>query len=127
MEAIPVTGADERFVRKLDMGELFLPVFWELVEDHCQHLVHRVVYTFHPPAAVWVVGAGDNFSNPERLINGVRKLGAEMEAGVRGNSARAPPEGNIPVDEKVSRTLSGGRCRCDGTNVGSAAETASEQ
>ena len=49
----------------------------------------RVVYTFHPTVAVWVVGAGGNFVNPEKLINGMRKLVAELEAVVREDAARA--------------------------------------
>ena len=71
------------------MGGLFIPVVLELVDDHCQHLGHRVVYTFHPTVAVWVVGAGGNFVNPEKLINGMRKLVAELEAVVREDAARA--------------------------------------
>ena len=75
-------GVDEIVVCKFEMRELFIPVVLELVDDHCQHLGHRVVYTFHPTVAVWVVGAGDNFSNPEKPIYGVRKLEAEREAAV---------------------------------------------
>ena len=50
-----------------------------------------------------------------------------MEAVVREDAARAPPERNIRVDENVSRALSGELCRCDGVHVGSAAETMSEK
>ena len=34
------------------MTELFIPVFFKLVDDHCQHLGHRVGYTFHATLAV---------------------------------------------------------------------------
>ena len=108
------------------MRELFIPVVLELVDDHCQHLCHRVIYTFHLTVAVWVVGAGGNLSNPEKLIYGVRKLGAELEAVIREDAARTTPEGNIPVDENVGRALIGERCRSNGVHVGSAAETISE-
>ena len=50
------------------MRELFIPFVSELVDDHGQHRGHRVVYKFHPTVAVWVVGAGGNFANPEKLI-----------------------------------------------------------
>ena len=120
-------GDDGIVVSIFDVRELFIPVISEVVDDHCQHLGHRMVHTFHPTVAVWVVGAGGNFSNPEKLIYGVRKLGAELEAVVREDAARAPPERNIPVDENVSRALSGELCRSDGVHVGSAAETISEK
>ena len=70
-------GADGIVLRKFDMKELFIPVVLEIVDGHCQHLGHRVVYTFGPIVAVWVVGPGGNFPNSDKLINGVRKLGAE--------------------------------------------------
>ena len=57
-------GADGIVVRKFDMRELFLPICLELIDDHRQQLVYRVVYTFHPAVAVWVVGAGGNFRSP---------------------------------------------------------------
>ena len=66
-------------------------------------------------------------SNPEKLVNGVRELGAELEAVAREDAARAPQEGSVPVDDNVSRALSGELCRCDGVHVGSAAETISEK
>ena len=62
--------------------------------------------TFHPTVAVWVEGACGNFSNPDKLANGVRELGAELEAVVREGAAWAPSEGNMPVDENVGRALS---------------------
>ena len=55
-----------------------------------------------------------------------KSLGAELEAVVRAYAARASPEGNIPVDENVSRALTGKRCHCDGGNASSAAEPISE-
>ena len=58
------------------------------------------------------VGAGGNLSNPEKLVNGVRELGTELEAVV--DATRAPPEGNTPVGENVSRCLSGQFILCDG-------------
>ena len=57
----------------------------------------------------------------------MRKLGAEFDAVVPKGAARAPPERNIPVDENVSRALSGELCRCKGVHVGSAAETIREK
>ena len=76
-----------------------------------------------------MVGAGinSNFPNLEKLINGLRKLGEELDTVVRENAARASPEGSIPVGENGSRALSGELCRCDGVHVGSVAETLSEK
>ena len=87
---------DQIVVRKFVMRGLCIPVGFELVVDHCQHLGYRVVYTFHPTVAVWVVGAGGgDFSNPEKVIYGAQNLGAEeLEAVVRENAARAPPDRN---------------------------------
>ena len=59
-------------------------------------------------------------------MNNVRKFGAELEAIAREDGARASPEGNAPVDDNVSRALSGELSRCDGEHVGSAAETTSK-
>ena len=100
-------GADELFVRKFGMRESFIPVVSEVVDNHCQHLDHPVVYTFHPTAAVPVVGSGGNFSNPEKLVNFLREPEVELEAVVREDAAWSPPEGNIPVAYHVNRTLSG--------------------
>ena len=74
------------------MRELFIPVVWELVDNQCQHLGQRVIYTCHPTVAVWMVQAGGNFPNPYKLTNGVRKLEAELEAVVREDAARESPE-----------------------------------
>ena len=57
-------GADGFVVLKFDLRTVFIPVVLEFVDDHCQHPGHRVVFTFHPTVAVWVVGAGGNFPNP---------------------------------------------------------------
>lgn len=51
----------------------FIPVGFELVDDYRQHLGHRVAYAFHLTVAVWMVGAGGNFPNPEKPIDSVRE------------------------------------------------------
>ena len=56
-------GANEIIAGKFDVRELFIPVVLELVDDHCHHLGHRVVYPFHLTVAVWVVGACGHFLN----------------------------------------------------------------
>ena len=110
------------------MRELYLPVVLELVDDLRQHLGHCSIYTFYPDVAVRVVGAGGgNFPNSLKLVNGVRELGAELETVVREDAARASPEGNIRVDENVSRALSGEPSRCDSEHVGSATEAICEK
>jgi len=68
--------------------KLFIPVVC-----HRQHLGHRVMYTFHPNVADWVVGAGVNFQNPENLMNGVRKIDQKLEAVAREDAGRAAPAG----------------------------------
>ena len=97
----------------------------ELVDDNCQHLRYRVAYTFHTTVTVMAVGAGGNLSNSETSVNGVRELVAELEAVV--DAARAPPEGNRPVDENLSRSHSGELYRCDGIDVCSVADTISDK
>ena len=62
------------FVRKFDVRGLLIPVMWELVHHHCQHLGHRVVHTLHATIAIWVEGAGGDFPNPKKLVDGMRKL-----------------------------------------------------
>ena len=61
----------------------------------CQHLDHRVVYTFPPTVAVRGVGAGGSFADPEKLIYVVRKLGAELDAVVREDVLRGHPQRGI--------------------------------
>ena len=60
-------------------------------------------------------------------MKGARRRGAELEAVVRENAARASSEGNIPVDENGSRALSCELSRCDCEHVGLAAETIREK
>ena len=55
------------------------------------------------------------------------KLRAKLEAVVREYAPRASPEGNIPVDENVSRALGCKFGGSDGEHVGSAAETTGEE
>ena len=76
-------------VQKFDMMERFIPVGLELVI--ASNLGHRVVYMFHPTVAVWVVKCG-NFPNPDKLIDGVRKLGEDLEAVIREDATRASSE-----------------------------------
>ena len=61
-------------MREFDVREMLVPVILELVDDHCQHLGHRVVHSLHSNFAVWMVGARDNSPNPEKLLDDVRKL-----------------------------------------------------
>ena len=84
-------GTDQIAVHEFDMRELFISVGLELVDDHCQHLGHRLVDTFHPTVVVCVIGAGGIVLNPEKTIYFVQKLGAELEAVVREDAARVPP------------------------------------
>lgn len=55
-------------VRKLDVRKLFSPDPLELVDDHCQHLGHRVVHRLNPAFGVWVIGAGGKIPSPEEII-----------------------------------------------------------
>ena len=68
-------GSDDRIVvRIFDVRELLIPVILELDDHHCRHLGHRMIHTLHSTIVIWVVGAGGNFPNPKKLINGMRKL-----------------------------------------------------
>lgn len=61
-------------MRKLDVRKLFIPEPLELVDDHCQHLGHRVIHRLHPTVGVWVVGAGGIIPSPEELIGACESL-----------------------------------------------------
>ena len=89
-------GTDRIVAYKFALMVLFISVVLELVDGHCQHLDHRVVYTSYSTVAVWVVGAGGEFSNPQKLIYGVRKLGGELEAVVRGGYCAGAPRKEYP-------------------------------
>ena len=61
-------------MRIFDVEKLHISVILELVDQHCQLLGIRVIYTLHPTIAIGVVGAGGNFPNPKKLVDCVRKL-----------------------------------------------------
>lgn len=86
-----------------------------------------MVYTFHPIVILQVAGAGGNFVDPEKLIDGVRELGASLEAVARQYAARASSERKIRADDNVSRALSGELGRCDCEHVGTATGAISEE
>ena len=88
------------------MRQLLISVLLEFVDHHGQHVGHCVVHTLDPSIGIWVVGAGEHFPNPNKFVDGKRKLWEKLEAVVRGHAAWASPEGHIPVDENVSRALS---------------------
>ena len=58
------------------MRERFDPDIFGLVDGHCQLklLGHRMVDMVYPSVAVRVAGAGGTFPNPEKLVDGVRRL-----------------------------------------------------
>ena len=103
VESQPRDGADRIVARKFDVRELFIPVVLEFVDDHCQHLGHRVVCTFYPTVAVWVVRAGGNFPNPEKLINGVNNVSHMFQSDV----IRMPSITAVVVSFLPLRTITG--------------------
>ena len=74
-----------------------------------------------------MVEADGNFLNPKKLVDGLRNLFAKLETVVREFAARASPEGDVPVDEDVSRALSCKFGCSEYGHVGSAAETIGEE
>lgn len=68
--------------------ELLILVVSEFVQDHHYRLGPRVLYTFHPAAAVWVAKTGGIFPNPEQLINDVERIGAKPKSAARAYAAR---------------------------------------
>ena len=69
--AKPVAVLTEHVVFKFGVRELLIPV---IVDHHRQQLGHRVIKMIHTTIAIWVVGAGGNFRNPKKLVDGLRKL-----------------------------------------------------
>ena len=59
------------------MRHLRIPIVLAFVDDHSQHLGHCAVGMLHTTVAAWVVGAGGDFLNTKKLVDDVRKLGAE--------------------------------------------------
>ena len=94
-------GVHGSVVLKFSMRELFSPLDFELVDDHRQYLVHRVVYTFRPTVDVFGDRSWWPFAEPLAADGNVQELGAELEVAVREGAARASPEGNVPVDARV--------------------------
>ena len=68
-----VSAGEVVVVREFDVRELLVPDILEFVDHHCQHLGHRVVHTLHLTIAHRVVGAGGNFPNPKKLVDGMGK------------------------------------------------------
>ena len=99
-------GTDRIAVGELHVRQLRIPIVLVFVDDHNQHLGHRVVNALHTTVTAWMVGAGGDFSNTTKLIYDVGKLGAELEAVVREDATWTPPKGNVPVDKDVRRALS---------------------
>ena len=74
-------------MRKFDVRQLLILVILEFVDHHCKHLFlgHCVVHTRHLTIAITirVVGAVANFPSTKKLVDGMRKLSAKLEAVVR--------------------------------------------
>lgn len=66
-----------------------------------------MVHMLHPTVAMWVVGAGGNVSNPEKIAYGVGTHREHLEVTVREYAPRTSREDNVPVDENFSRPVSG--------------------
>ena len=71
-------GADRIVVGELHVRQLRIPIVLLFVDDNSQHLGHCVVNTLHTTVTAWMVGAGGDFSNTQKLIHDVRKFGAEL-------------------------------------------------
>ena len=86
-------------VCEFDVRELFISVTLERVDDHSQHLDHCGVSHGPPTVAVWVVGAGGDFSGPReacrRRAKALSKSGDRRPRVCRGGVF---PEGNVPFD-----------------------------
>ena len=107
-------------------GSCTSQIFWRSLTTIAIRLGHRVIHTLHPAIAIPVVGAGRNFQSPQKLVDHLRKLSANLEDDVREYSAQASPDGDVPVDKIVGRVRGCKFCSSDRLHVGSAAETISE-
>ena len=64
-----------------------------IVDDHSQHLGHSVVHSLNASVAVRMIGAFGKFAHSQQLVYSLWKLGAELQAVVRGCSAADTPIG----------------------------------
>ena len=70
------------------MWQLRISIVLAFVGDHSQYLDHCVVNALHTTVTAWMVGAGGDLSSTKKPTYDVKKLGAELEAVVRGHPRR---------------------------------------
>lgn len=109
------------------MGEVNIPVILVFVDNHRQHLCHRVVQALDAAIPARVVRTGRNSAHAEELVDRVRELGEEVQVVAGQKAAGASSESNVAILEDVGGAL----CRKigvgDGKHISSAAEAVSEQ
>ena len=55
-------------VSELYVGQMQVPIVLSLVDDHSQHLDHRVVYPLNAPVTVGMIGACSKLVHTQQLI-----------------------------------------------------------
>ena len=103
-----------------------IPIVLSIVDDHNQYFRPQCgspaqrLHCRGDDRSLWQACALPTASS-------LRKLGAELQAVVREYGARATPQRNLLVDEKIGRTLSGIFSGSDGEHVGPTIETNGDQ
>ena len=72
-----------------------------LVDYHSQLLGNNVVYPLNAPVTGGMIGACSTFVHAQQLIYSLRKLGVELQPVVREYGARAPPQGDVLVQQGI--------------------------
>ena len=61
-------GVDKIVAGELHVRQLSIPIVLAFVDDHSQHLGHCVVNALHTVFTAWIVGAGGDLSNTQKLM-----------------------------------------------------------
>ena len=85
------------------MRQVHVPVSLLLVDGDGKHLGHGVVNALSAIVGLRVVGAGGDLAHAHKLVDGRRKLGAEVVAVVRQQSSCLLYTSPSPRDGLLSR------------------------
>ena len=94
----PGGGNDGNIVCKFHVWKKGIPIILPLIDDRSENLSHGMIHALDTAVVVRMIGACSNFAHAEELANGVRKLGAELEAVVGEKNNRASPQRDVLED-----------------------------
>ena len=60
--------ADRIVVFELDVRELQIPVVLSFIDDHSQHMDHRMVHPLNASVTVWMIGACGKLAHSQQLV-----------------------------------------------------------